>query len=137
MRLVLDTNILVAALITKGTPPDLLFEAWGAGRFELVSCSVQLDELKVVTRRDRIRTLITPAEAGRMINDLRELTVFLDQWPRVDLSPDPKDNYLLGLCEASGAEYLVTGDRRDLLALGSHASARIVTAREALERLKV
>ena len=35
MRIVLDTNILVSALITKATPPDLLYQAWLANDVEL------------------------------------------------------------------------------------------------------
>ena len=31
MRVVLDTNILIGALITKGTPPDRLHQAWLRG----------------------------------------------------------------------------------------------------------
>jgi len=34
VRIVLDTNILIAALITKGTPPDQLYQAWLRGAFE-------------------------------------------------------------------------------------------------------
>lgn len=37
MRIVLDTNILIAALITKGTPPDRLYQAWLRGEVELVT----------------------------------------------------------------------------------------------------
>jgi uncharacterized protein len=33
MRVILDTNILIAALITRATPPDRLYEAWRDGRF--------------------------------------------------------------------------------------------------------
>lgn len=46
MRLVLDTNILLSALMVRGTPPDYLYNAWRQGRFELASTEVQLDELK-------------------------------------------------------------------------------------------
>jgi hypothetical protein len=37
VRIVLDTNILIAALITKGTPPDRLYQAWMRGEVELVT----------------------------------------------------------------------------------------------------
>ena len=45
-------------------------------------------------------------------------------------SPDPGDNFLLALSEAGHADYLLTGDKSDLLALASHKSTRIITARE-------
>jgi predicted nucleic acid-binding protein len=55
--------------------------------------------------------------------------------PQVDLSPDPWDNFLLALAEAGGADFLVTGDKTGLLALGRHATASIVTVRDMLDRL--
>ena len=42
MRVVLDTNILIAALITRGTPPDGLYRAWLRGEIELVTSAAQL-----------------------------------------------------------------------------------------------
>ena len=37
VRVVLDTNVLIGALITKGTPPDALYQAWLRGEIELVT----------------------------------------------------------------------------------------------------
>lgn len=135
MRLVLDTNILLAALITDGTPPGMLFDAWRAGRFTLISCEQQLDELREVTRRDRIRDLIRPMEAGRMINDIRAFAAMAAELPAVDVSPDPYDNYLLALASSGAADLLVSGDKRGLLALKRFGGTAIVTAREAAQRV--
>jgi predicted nucleic acid-binding protein len=66
---------------------------------------------------------------------LRELAEVLRRLPQIDRSRDPADNYLLAMVEAVEAEYLVTGDKRDLLALESHGPTRIVTARELLKVL--
>ena len=45
MRIVLDTNVLVSALITKGAPPDRLYQAWLRNEIELVTSAAQIDEL--------------------------------------------------------------------------------------------
>ncbi|HNB46315.1 MAG TPA: putative toxin-antitoxin system toxin component, PIN family [Burkholderiaceae bacterium] len=135
MRLILDTNILVAALITRGTPPDRLYEAWRDGRFALVTSELQLEELRRVTRYAGVRLRIHPAEAGRMVNDLRSLAVLLDRLPMVDVSPDPYDNFLLAMAQAAQADLLVSGDKRHLLELGRYQNTRILTAREAVEQL--
>ena len=45
-------------------------------------------------------------------------------------SPDPTDDFLLGLCEGGRADYLVTGDKSGLLALERHKATLIVSARE-------
>ncbi len=47
----------------------------------------------------------------------------------MEVSPDPYDNYLLAMAAAGAADYLVTGDKRDLLALERHGGTRIVTVR--------
>ena len=132
MRLILDTNILVAALITRGTPPDKLYEAWRDGRFTLLTSELQIEEIRRVTRREGIRFRIHQAEAGRLVNNLRHLATVIDHLSTVDVSPDPYDNFLLAMAQAGQADFLVTGDKRDLLSFSSHQGTRILTARDAL-----
>ena len=49
MRLVLDTGIFVSALITKGTPPDLLYQAWRRDHlYILVTSDYQINEIRRV-----------------------------------------------------------------------------------------
>jgi len=132
VRVILDTNILVAALITKGTPPDRLYEIWREGRFELVTAELQIEEVRRVTRRYGVRLRINPAEAGRMVNDLRRAATVVADLPVVDVSPDPYDNFLLALAQVARADVLVSGDKRDLLSISAHDATRIVTARAAL-----
>ncbi|MEF8721310.1 putative toxin-antitoxin system toxin component, PIN family [Candidatus Accumulibacter phosphatis] len=136
MRLILDTNILIAALITRGTPPDQLYKAWRDGQFTLITSELQIEEIRRVTRRDGIRFRIHPAEAGRLVNDLRRLAVTVENLPTIDISPDPYDNFLLAMAQAGQVDVLVTGDKRDLLALSRHQRTHILTAREALVFLK-
>jgi uncharacterized protein len=133
MRVVLDTNILLSALITRGTPPDQLYEAWRHGRFDLASAEQQLEELNRVSRRPFFLTKLKPSEIGRMINDIRRLAVMCDLLPSVTLSPD---DFLLAVAQVAGADYLVTGDKNDLLILKSHGCAQITTARELVQLLR-
>jgi len=132
MRVIVDTNILLSALINPHGLPAQLIDAWRGARFELITSRDQLLELGEVARRSELRKYIIPARAGRFINDLRELAMVLNRLPRVDRSRDPGDNFLLAMAEASGANYLVSGDKRDVLALEIHDRTRIVTARQLL-----
>lgn len=50
MRVVLDTKILLSALISPPGLPDIIYRAWRAGRFELVTSTTQLDELRRASR---------------------------------------------------------------------------------------
>ena len=132
MRLVVDTNILVSALLAAASLPAQLIVLWRAGRFELLTAAEQLDELMRVTRYPKIRARLAPALAGRLVNDLRGLAVMVEVLPQVDVSPDPDDNYLLALAAAGAADFLVTGDKRDLLGLGIYQGTRIITVRDFL-----
>lgn len=136
MRVVLDTNILLSALMTRGTPPDRLYEAWRHGRFDLVSAEKQIDELREVVRRPFFQTRLRASEIGRMINDIRRLAAMCDTLPTVQRSPDPADDFLLAMCEASSADYLVTGDKSHLLALKRHRTTHILSARALAELLE-
>ncbi len=55
MRVTLDTNILISALITMGTPPDILYQAWLNGEIEVVMTSAQVAEVKDVLGRPRLK----------------------------------------------------------------------------------
>jgi putative PIN family toxin of toxin-antitoxin system len=132
LRLVIDTNVLVSALFSSTSLPAHLIELWRQGLFDLLTSADQLDELMRVTRYPRIRDRLTPALAGRLINELRDLAIVLKDLPIVTVSPDPWDNYLLATAAAGGADFLVTGDKRDLLPLGRYGGAKIVTVRDFL-----
>jgi uncharacterized protein len=136
MRLVLDTNILLSALMSSAAPPAMLYSNWRRGDFVLTSCEFQLEELRDVSRREHIRPRIQPTEVGRMINAIRALALMVAKLPFVDASPDPYDNFMLSLALSGKADLLVTGDKRDLLALKRYGGASIVSPREAVARLQ-
>jgi uncharacterized protein len=135
MRVVLDTNILVSALLLTHSAPAQAVIAWRRSQFELVTCELQLQELRDVTRRPKIRTLIRPAMAGEMVNQLRNMALMVDKLPPVDVSPDPFDNFLLSIAQAAQADVLLSGDKRGILDLKAHGTCRILTVRGFLDGL--
>jgi putative PIN family toxin of toxin-antitoxin system len=132
MRLVVDTNILISALLAGTSLPAHLIVLWREGRFDLLTSAEQLDELMQVTRYPKIRERLAPALAGRLINEIRDLAVLLTELPVVTTSPDPNDNYLLAMAASGSADFLVTGDKRDLLALKLYEGTKIITVRDFL-----
>jgi uncharacterized protein len=128
MRVVLDTNILVSALISPKGHPAAIYDAWEDGKFTLLTCAEHLDELGATLRKPRIVELIKPHKAGRLINQIRKLAEEIGTLPRVKRSADANDDFLLALSEAGRADYLVTGDKSGLLSLKHHKSTQIVSA---------
>jgi putative PIN family toxin of toxin-antitoxin system len=135
MRIVVDTGILIAALITKDTPPDLIYQVWRKNKFELITSGWQLSEFRRVSRYPKLRKYLVPSEAGNMINGLRYQALVLTDLPTLEVSPDPDDNPVLAMAVAGEADFLVSGDKRDLLALKIIEKTKIVTARNFLARL--
>ena len=132
MRLVIDTNILISALLAGTSLPAHLITLWREGWFDLLTSAEQLDELMRVTRYSKIRERLTPALAGRLINELRDIAVVVKDLPAVTVCPDPDDNYLLAMTAGGGADFLVTGDKRHLLGLRLYEGTRIITVRDFL-----
>lgn len=132
MRLVVDTNVLASGLLSGKSLPGHLLSLWRTGRFDLLTGQSQLDEVARVLRYPRIRDRLSAGVAGRLINDLRNVCIVVARPARVDLSPDPDDNEILGIAVAGRADVLVTGDRRDLLSLRRVEGTRILAVREFL-----
>ncbi len=73
MRVVIDTGILIAALITRDTPPDRIYQAWRKQRFERVTSEWQLEEFRRVSRFSSTNDLnIAPWEKELARDQIRE-----------------------------------------------------------------
>ena len=127
MRVVVDTNVLISALLSARSLPAELIELWREGRFDLLTSVEQLEELRRVMRYPKIRERLSPALAGRLINELRDVAVLVSDLPQVTACVDPYDNYLLAMFKAGRSDCLVTGDKRDLLGIARYEGGRIVT----------
>ena len=137
MRVVLDTNVVVSALIWGGVPGRLV-QTVIDGEIELASSPALMAELRDVlerphlaTRLEQNRSTVEQAIAlyGRLALQVSPLAT-----PNV-ISADPDDDHVLACAIAAQAQLIVSGDKRHLLALQNHRGIPIVSAREALERI--
>ena len=136
MRIVLDTNILVSALLAPNGPPGRLLAAVKRGDVTLVTSDAQLRELRDVLGRGRL-SAIHPREAAVLLGNLATVGAVVTDLPVVDASPDPDDDLILAAAIAGRADLIVSGDKGHVLALGQVEGIPIVTAREAFDRLSV
>jgi putative PIN family toxin of toxin-antitoxin system len=60
VRLVIDTSLLISALLAGSSLPAHLIALWREGQFDLLTSADQLDELMRVTRYPRIRERLAP-----------------------------------------------------------------------------
>lgn len=130
MRVILDTNVLLSALISPHGLSDAIYRAWQKAHFDLVTSITQINELRRASRYAKFKDVLQSHRVGTMINNMQRAIV-LDALPPLPESveaSDPNDTFLLTMAVAGEADYLVTGDyRAGLLQYGSIGRTRIVT----------
>ena len=138
MRLLLDTNVVVSALLWRGTPYRLLAAIRERGDVQLVTSITLLDELADVLARPFAAQRL--AMIGRTVRDVVadyvELVELVEpaKVPRVVLG-DVDDDQVIAAAVAARVDLIVTGDRRHLLPIGIHDGIAIVDAGEAVRRI--
>ena len=130
LKVVIDTNVLVSAIIAPTSTPASILQEWRHGRFELLTCDEHLDELRTATRYPKVRSRISPVVAGILINEIGKVANHIGNLPRVERSSDPRDDFLLALAGKGKANYLISGDKPGLLTLGKFATVKIIAARQ-------
>ncbi len=133
LRVVLDTNILVSSRIARGNEfasVQLAIES----RFELFVSQLILDEFsRAVTSKLRWTT----EQLSAAVSEILSFSELVNP-PALAGSPTghPPDDHILACAVAADADFLVTGDKRHLLPLGTFGRTRIVTAAEFILELE-
>ena len=137
MRIVLDTNIVMSALLWRGTPYRLLQAVRQYPNIQLYSSTVLLEELTDVFARPAAgRQLAAIAKTARhVIADYIEAIELAEPTHVPTVSRDPDDDHVLACALAARADCIVSGDK-DLLVLSRYEDIPIVTAAQAMQRIE-
>lgn len=135
VTVVLDTNVVVAALLWDGIPRQLL-EALAADPFVTLASSPRLlTEFARVLGKPRLGERLRQAgleAAGLIAGYARLVTILTPQSVAQVLHDDADDDHVLALAIAAKAAFIVSGDLAHLVPIGSYAGISIITPREAL-----
>lgn len=133
MRVILDPNVIISALLSPEGSPARALREWQQGAFELIASPLLLAELERALAYPKLRRRIPAEEAGAVVAWLaRAATIAPDpDAPPPLRSPDPGDDYLIALAASQGA-VLVSGDAH---LLGLADQIPVYSPADFLERL--
>jgi putative PIN family toxin of toxin-antitoxin system len=130
MRVVFDSNVLIAALLFPEGLAAAAVENVLDGRDELVLSPPILREILSVLSRKFSRDR---EELSRVVVVLGEMGEIVDPSRRVEVFRDEPDNRILECAVEGKADVIVTGDKA-MLALGEYQGIRLISLAGYLDR---
>jgi putative PIN family toxin of toxin-antitoxin system len=132
VRFVLDTNVLISALLLRDSITRRAFDAAFANGSVLLSLEL-LAELSGVLGRKQFRKYVDAADVRRFAAVLIRESEWVQAATTITACRDPNDNKILALAVDGRAGVLVTGDQ-DLLCLNPFRDIRIERPDQFLSR---
>jgi len=128
MRAVLDTNVLISAVIATGTPHEVVVAGY-SGEYQIVVSVATLLEFRETLHKYPDRFGLSDREIQEEVETLRNFAEFVapDVEPDV-VDADPDDDKFLEAAVAGNAEYVVSGDQH-LLDIDNFRGIEIVSPR--------
>ncbi|HCU56676.1 MAG TPA: putative toxin-antitoxin system toxin component, PIN family [Anaerolineaceae bacterium] len=128
MIVVLDTSVIISALLSAEGPPAQIIDLWEAGVFDVAISTPLLDELKRALDYPQVKKFqkMTPDEINTLLGRWSTLSVYVE--PEVALEvveDDPDDNRVLECAVAAKANYIISGDKH-LLDLGEYRGIEVL-----------
>jgi uncharacterized protein len=126
VRVVVDTNVLVSALIGDGKPRRLVVEL--LDKHTVILSRQMLAELADVLSRDKFS--VTSSQVDRFVSSLVRMSKIVpDNAQFKVILEDPDDNKVLNTAFSGRADFIVTGDHH-LLALNQFKKTKIVNVKQ-------
>lgn len=129
-RAVVDTNILVSALLRPGGPPDAVIQAIRRDLLQPVVCDQIVAEYRDVLARRRFR--LHPADTAELVTliEAQAAWAHVTPYPALEALPDPADWPFIAAALAAACPVITGNARHFPKGLGG---LRVMTAREWME----
>jgi len=130
VRVVLDTNVLIAFLLTRGRTISTILDGWERGDFDLLTSPALIAEVRRTLEKPELRQRIRPEAAEALLEALEKDAVLIPGDLELHgVAPDPDDDAIVSCAIEGDADYIVSGDAH-LLGLGEYEGVRIVEPAE-------
>ena len=140
-RIVVDTNVLVSALLNPHGSPALIIDAVLDGKFFLISSHAVINEARRVFSYPKLQKFfekngISSREINELLKKLAKIMLFVPGEARINsVEADPSDNIFLSCAVEGQADFIISGDHH-LTDLGTYQGIQIVNPAEFIELTK-
>ena len=130
IRVVLDTNVFISAILTPHGPPAKILELALEGRFSIIISPAIIREIGLVFQYPRLKKAmekhrLTPEEVEEAIFKILKVAIITAGGKIIQgVSRDPADDLILSCAAEGQADFVISGDK-DLTELGSFEGIRI------------
>lgn len=132
MLIVLDTNVLISSQLTRQGNAAAILKYHRLGIFDIAVSEAIFEEYARVFQYSHLQAghKWSPEQISKFFADLRKVFIFVevDETPRI--SSDPHDDKFFHCAKASEADYLVSGDERNVLSLPSYGTTQIIRPKD-------
>jgi len=120
MRVVLDTNVLVSFLLTRGRVISVIMEQWETGGLEVVVSPQIIAELRRVAEDERLASRLRHGALEVLLETLAEnAEVVTGELELPGVTEDPGDDLVVACAVEGNAAYIITRDQH-LLKMGAY-----------------
>jgi putative PIN family toxin of toxin-antitoxin system len=127
MRLVLDTNVLVSAILSPASISAKILN-WGEDNGVILYSTATLTEVLSVLGRSKFSKYIDHDDIDGLSIRIKTVWLFVEILNQVQLCRDPKDDKFIDLALNGEASHLITGDS-DLLVLNPIQNTSVIKLR--------
>ncbi|NEQ39175.1 MAG: putative toxin-antitoxin system toxin component, PIN family [Okeania sp. SIO3I5] len=110
MKIIIDTNVLVSAIIADGKPENTVDFIMAKDDWEWIVSEPILNEYRQVLNRPKFQKKLTDLVKQKWLNILEEATTKVEVAVEVNFPRDRKDEKFLACAIVSQANFLITGD---------------------------
>lgn len=129
-KIILDTNVIVSALISSGIPSKIISELVLKDRVDIqISDEIFLEYLAVLRRPKFSRVPDFQINAEIVLSRIEDFATRINPEVKLDLIKDKSDNIFLELALETRADYLITGNTKDFT-IDHIGDTKIVTPTE-------